>query len=443
MPTPDVVFVAPPRPDLVNPHAQAPLGLLYLAAVIEHINGPQVETVQVVNLAGCQVEAGLARLPQAACYALTGTFLDVPAVNALARGLRARSPRPRILVGGPICLSAAELDLEAIDCLVTGEAEEEIYDLIRDQNSMVGEGEFHGYAGTFTCSPPQDLDAIPMPAWHLWSGPFGGDVFIGGRNYFGGGSITLLTTRGCPNTCAFCAGPALAPRRVRFHSPARVVAEMERAVLDYGVRQFRLSDEFFTCYRPHVQGVCEGIMRSRVLGHGDGLVWRTSVGVKPHDHDLFRTMRAAGCREISIGVESADPAVLDLICRKGGPDDAQACLANARAAGLLTRALMMVGTPGETRETLIHNLRFLRTAPYDAVAVTVFTPIPGSAIAREPQTYKCRILDSHRSICLYGPDGRNQVEPTIELEGFPLDERRAQMRATVAAAEHGGKVGRG
>ena len=156
-------------------------------------------------------------------------------------------------------------------------------------------------------------------------------------------------------------------------------------------------------------------------------------------------MAAAGCREVSIGIESGDPAVLELLCRKGSHEDGLAAIHNAAQAGLRTRALMMIGCPGTTNETLTHDLRFLRRAEFDAVAITVFTPLPGSDVWKHPAKYGCRIRDqvAPHGVCLYGPDGLRQIEPTIEVEGLSVDELRAQMRHTVEVAMDKGALNRG
>lgn len=424
----DVCFVNPPRPELVNPHAQASLGILYLAAECEAAG----LDVAVANCAGLSVDVAAARLPMADVYGLSGTFLDVAVVNALSRLLKVRDPMCRVLVGGPIALSADEL-ADEVDQIVAGEADLEIARLCATADT----------ARLVACEAPADLDALSLPARHLWPGPLGGNVFWGGVNYFGGGSTTLLTSRGCPMSCAFCAGPALAPRTVRYRSPERVVDEMERSAIDFGIRQFRLSDEFFTANRAHLSGVCEGIFRSTVLGHGDGLAWRASVGVKPHDVEMWRLMRAAGCREVSFGVESADPHVLEVLEKRQTPADSLAALENARAAGIRTRALLMVGTPGERPETLSHNLVFLRTAPFDGVAVTVFQPIPGCQIAKDPDRYGCRVLAGASSLCVHGPGGRRDLQPSINCLSMSITDLAGQIAITVAAAEATGRLGKG
>ncbi|MBE3118831.1 MAG: B12-binding domain-containing radical SAM protein [Candidatus Atribacteria bacterium] len=418
-----ILFINPPHPDLINPHAQAPLGILYLAG---SYRGEGVD-VDIMNLAGSRKYA----VPDADIYAITGTFLDVAAVNALARRIRETDRGARVVVGGPISLSRAQLDMTNIDLVVHGEAEE-AFDIIES-----GEG----YA---ECAAPADLDALAFPARDLWHGPLGGNVFINGRNYFGGGSATILTTRGCPMNCAFCAGPALVSRTIRRHSPERVVAEMEQCVTDFGIRQFRFSDEFFTAVADHWRGVTDAIMRSRLLGYGDGVAWRASIGVNPHSLEMYRAMRAAGCREVSLGIESADPDVLALICpAKGDMADRYESLANARQAGLLTRSLLMVGTPGSTAATLTRNLTFIRTAPTDALAVTIFSPIPGCDIAADPEKYHCRIVPhAAQSICVRTPDGAD-LNPRIYCDGLTVTALQEQIAATISAAETTGRLGGG
>ena len=452
-----VCFIAPPRPWLVNPHAQAPIGILYLAAVLEK----EGHRVTIINLAGHRqppIDEPYLPYDQDA-YCLTGTWLDVPEVNALAETIHEHRCRTRVLVGGPIALSPEELS-DDIDTIVQGEAEDKIDWLVggwdKVRNLLPGGA---AVGAPFVCTPPDDLDAIPFPARHLWAGPFGGNVFIGGENYFGGGSTTILSSRGCPYNCAFCASSALAPRKVRFRSSKSVVEEMEQCVVDFGVRQFRFSDENFNANADRVQALCDAIIESAILGAGEGIAWRASIAARPTSFEMFESMRMAGCKEVSIGVESADPAVLKLICpaKLHSPDESLTALANAMLAGLKTRALMMVGTPGENADTARLNIDFMQRvcspvptqftsspALCDALAVTVFTPMPGSDIYHHPERYGCKHRGGDaRSVCLYGPDGQYALEPTIELDDFPLDALRQSMATQVAAAEATGKIGRG
>ena len=425
----DLCLINPPAPWLVHPHAQAPLGLLYLAAAAEHAGGH----VTIRNLAGAGDKPRHWRFPHASVYGVTGTYQHIAIVNALCQEIKTRSRLSRVLVGGPIALSRDELDMDYIDTVILGEAENEIRWLQFKAGPPFLEG------------TPTDVKNVPWPARHLWAGPFGGNVFIEGKNYFGGGSATIITSRGCPFSCAFCASQSLLARKVRRRDPADVVGEMERCIMDYGVRQFRFSDEFLTVGRKHALALSESIRKSKALGHGEGVAWRASIGINPHDRELFKALRAAGCREVSFGVESADPAVLGLLTNKHHVEDVPPALLNAREAGLQTRALMMVGLPGSTHETGRLNNVFLRACAADAIAVTVFTPVPGCDIVMHPERYGCRLIPERiqRSLCMYGPQGRNVIEPTIEVDGLDDEAFARQMRETVNLVEGMHRIGHG
>jgi len=425
----DLCLINPPRPYLVNPHAQAPLGLLYVAAAVERAG----YTVRIANLAG-QKHASLRNVPPTAkVYGITGTHLDLVMVKALASHLKRVDYKCRIVVGGPISMSN-EVHCDDIDAVFQGEADGCAELIMTDSDKR-----------TITCGSPPEPDVIGMPARHLWPGPFGGNVFIGQQNYQGGGSTTIMSSRGCPHSCAFCASAALCNRNVRLYEPASVVAEMEECVTRYGVSQFRFSDEFFTANRDHVHSICTEIRNSPTLGYGHDIAWRASVAVKPHSLDMFRHMADAGCREVAFGVETADPDVLYSITRKGTVDDAYAALATAKKAGLKTRALMMTGLPGETAKTFWHNLKFFADAQFDALALAVFTPFPGCEIARNPKKFNCEILpeQTRQSVCLYARDGTINANPRIRIEGMSDADFHEHIERTITAARSTGRLGKG
>jgi len=432
----DLVLINPAHPYLVHPGAQAPIGLLYLAGAAERAG----LSVKIVDLARRGLDPHAWRLPPGLCYGITGTYLDAPFINSLAREIKEREPDSRVIVGGPVSLSKDKINQNHVDRLVIGEAETHIKELVSYDHLSPGT--------PFFCLTGEcvDVNAIPWPARHLWPGKIGGNVFLHDP-YFEGPSATILSSRGCPWKCAFCASQNMLSRKVRCRDPEDVAAEMEHCVKDFGIRQFRFSDEFLTAHREHIHGLCRAIWASSILGGGQGIAWRASVAVKPNGLEMWQDMRRAGCREVSFGVESADQAVLDMLnCKKGTTEDARIALENASAAGLVTRALLMVGTPGETRHTAAKNIAFLLSGRYDGVAVAIFTPIPGCAVAENPGAFKCRIKPGAletAGLCLYGPAGRNPIEPTIESELIGDAELRHQMELQVDVAEIAGKIGRG
>jgi radical SAM superfamily enzyme YgiQ (UPF0313 family) len=102
-------------------------------------------------------------------------------------------------------------------------------------------------------------------------------------------------------------------------------------------------------------------------------------------------MKESGCEELSFGIESGDQSVLNLMNKGIKIANNIKAIQNAKEAGILTRALMMMGTPGETRETLYANMGFVELVKPDMVSLKMFVPYPGTDIYHNPKKYNCRI----------------------------------------------------
>ena len=412
----DLCLINPPSPGLVHPNAQAPLGLLYVAAAARAAG----YRVCIHDAAACvDVLGAMMGMPRAPVYGITGYHTQVDVVNALACELKAAWPNCRVVVGGPVCLSADELDDEAIDALFCGPGETALPALMGGSQAVID------------APPIEDLDVLPFPARDLWPGSLGGPTFMRGKVYFPGGSTGILASRGCPNACAFCANPKLTGCKRKVRNPALVVAEMELVVKTYGIREFTFWDEYFNADAAHVMALCEAIGASRILGSGATVAFRATVAAKPSIPRMWRAMWRAGCREVSIGIESGDDDVLRAMHKRATVADNTRAVREAKAAGLNVRALMMVGTPGQTPKTLQRDIAWVcENREYlDLVAATVFVPMPGSAICEHPERFGCTLRDlEDKSIASYRPDGLVRAEPHIDIEGMDRDTLRRHMQ---------------
>ena len=147
----------------------------------------------------------------------------------------------------------------------------------------------------------------------------------------------------------------------------------------------------------------------------------------PGDLEMFQTMYAGGCREVSFGIESGDQNVLDFLQKGIKVEDSIEAIINAKNAGMIVRILFMIGTPGETKETVDKNIQFLNKVDnyYDTMALTTFVPIPGSQIANTPEKFNCRIIDNNidnYNFYLWNPEGINDWKSLIELDGMSQKE---------------------
>jgi len=425
---PSVCLVNPQHPYLKNPDAQAPLGLLYIAANAL-ANGYDT---QFANLSAVH-DIKEAVIPDSQLYGITGTALDLIRVHDLAFELKRREPKAKVVLGGPITLSDKLIDRRNIDTLVYGEGEKVFVQLLRDW-PLVHQ--------SYVAARIEDLDHLPFPARDLLGGHLGGDVFAAHKRFFGEQSTVISTSRGCPCICTFCASPKIWGRHVAYRSAASVKAEMEQVIKDFGVRQFRFSDDNLTCDQRKLAELCRFLEGAKVA-------WRASIRVLPNPVEMFRMMKRAGCAEVCFGIESGDPDVLRAIKKGASVKDNRAAIVNAHEAGLIVRLLCMTGTPGESKHTVARNIDFFESVRgyYDTIALTNFTPLPGCAVAENPQAHACKECEpwdlASFNVCMFGPGGRNDWHNFVVPYGMTAEELTVSKRRMVDYVISTGKANAG
>jgi anaerobic magnesium-protoporphyrin IX monomethyl ester cyclase len=410
-----VCLVNPPHPYLKQPTAQAPLGLLYVAASLR----TRGVDIVVLDLSDRYWEDEI-EYPQADLYGITGTVLDRKPCIETAKRIKQKYTQAKVIVGGPISLTPDQITDPAIDSLVIGEGEYVIHKVIED---------FPHVQATYKADRITDLDALPFPARDMILHK-GGNVFAYNKNYKEGGSTVIITSRGCPYSCSFCASPGIWERKVTIRSIDNVLCEIDEIVNKHKIYQLRFSDDTLTLDTKRLRQLCTGVKKY-------GIVWRASIRTKPNSVEMFKQMYEAGCREVSFGVESADPNVLRVLQKGNTVEDNYNGIVNAKKAGMVVRILFMIGTPGESISTVDQNIDFLKSINnyYDTIALTNFIPIPGSAIAKRPVDFDCTITDTNidnYNFYMWTPSGLNEWTSFIALRNldkkeFERNKRRMQQ----------------
>lgn len=405
----DAVMIYLPKPFLKQPLAQAPLGLMYVAAALE--NGGY--TVQLENYANYSQDAAIESLPQADMYGITATSLEIPQANRFSRRIKDKFPKANIILGGPGAYSGDEfIDRDIIDSTCVGEGEEIICTIMED----IKRGSFQS---RYDPSPVRDIDSIAYPARHLLKDSQGGNIFAYDHNYVGEGSTVIISSRGCPYNCAFCSSPLLTRiNTMRFRAAESIADEIQHVIDTYNIRQFRFSDDMFTANKKRVLGICDAI-------GGKDIVWRISCRVNPLSIDILQAMWNAGCRELSFGIESFDDRVLEGLNKQATANDNVKALEMAAKVGFKTRMLFMIRTPFQTKETIRINKEYIRSVPFTIMACTAFIPIPGCDIWYNPDKYNIEILDrdlDKYNFYMFGPGGRRPLDPIIKIKDRSLEE---------------------
>jgi radical SAM superfamily enzyme YgiQ (UPF0313 family) len=320
---------------------------------------------------------------------MVGISCYTPTVIAAHRiaGLVKRSMRGVPVVTGGPHLSALPREtfdeFEHFDIGVIGEGDDAIIEIADRLSTDAGPGDVDGIifreGGALRVTPKRgpvkDLDRLPFPARHLLNLPlYKGQSHRGfSRSFL---RITeIITSRGCPNRCIFCASDVAVGRGVRFRSAANVRAEIAECVEKFGFSHFAVMDDTFTLKEDRLYEICGEFARR-------GLTWNCYGRVWPLSRKMLVTLARSGCSGITFGVESGSPRVLELIKKNITVEQVEEAFRYAKEAGIrLVEADVIIGShPSETIEDIGMTKRLLAKISPDVVMVSIIVPYPGTEL---------------------------------------------------------------
>ena len=372
-----------------------PLGLGYLAAVMEN-TGHHAAIFDLgldpeVSL-GQEVERVLLFRPDLiAVTAMTNNYYSVQEVLAL---LRARIDCP-VVIGGPHATLFPERVAASpdIDYVAYGEGEETLSQLVEalEAHEMHPNADVlrqirglcFGYGDEIIRNPPRplvkDLDALPMPARHL----FELDRY---PLYASNGErmVTVLSSRGCPYNCSYCF-KGIVGRTYRQRSPEKVIAELRYLIDTFGYRYFYFIDDLFTLNRKRLKA-----LTTQIIEQGLDIRWQCLARVDLVSRQGLDRMYQAGCREIHFGIESGNPEILASLGKRITMEQVRRAVGWAAEVGIAAKGYFMLGLPGDTEETMRQTIAFACELPLDQAMFSLTTPFPGTRlwdelVARRPE----------------------------------------------------------
>lgn len=191
----------------------------------------------------------------------------------------------------------------------------------------------------------------------------------------------FFSSRGCPYACTFCDSRTTWSRRVRQHSPERIVDEMIAVKEKYGSAFFAFYDDIFVLDPKHTLAFCEELRR-RGLADLPKTEFRWWCEVHPQcvSEKVIEEMKAANCVAVAIGGESGNQRTLTQIQKASSENHIREAARVIRQAGLSLSIFFMIGFPWETEEDIRETLAFMEELEPDNPTVSVLTPLPGTAI---------------------------------------------------------------
>jgi len=388
-----ITLITPPSVFLMDERVFPSLGILKVAGSLERAGW----SVAHLDLCGYsnygKVVAEYAENVGDHVYGITATTPQLPAAVEIAAAIRSADRFSHIILGGPhvtLVYAAKRVEqkqgrvgrahraaerLESIfSTLVAGDGENAIFEAAKFGAPKVVHADGfkdEGQRNSLFLTPQQLNDSV-IPARHL--------VDLDSYNYVieGVKATSIVAQLGCPFECGFCAGrnsPSF--RNIRTRGADAVIEEMVHMHRVHGIRGFMFSDDEQNLVNKEFLEFLEKITKTQ---RDLGTTWKLRGFLKSQlfNEDQAKAMYEAGYRKILIGFESGSPRILSNIKKRATREDNTRCVEIARKYGLEVKALMSVGHPGESEQTINETRRWLLDMNPPDFDVTIITPYPGS-----------------------------------------------------------------
>lgn len=392
-----ILLINPPIREWARPNV-FPLGLGYIAAVLQDI-GHKVEVIDInaYRWNPEQVEEKIKNID----FDVVGIGAIVTVykyVKWLIAILKNYHPAKEIIIGGSVGTSIPRIILEKTeaDIVCIGEGEDtivEVVDVLQAKKNLDGiEGIwFKGKNDKIYRNPPrspiEDLNRVPFPSWDL----FPMDIYLknpvgapnknkwinGGIDDSAGLSINISATRGCPYKCIYCYHDFMG-QGYRYRPSENIVEEIKVLSERYGVGYIHFIDDEFVLNKDFCYDFCKA-MKSEF---GRKITWGCSGRVNLMTEDLIATMKDAGCVLIGYGIESGSQKMLDVMKKGVTVQQAKQAIRWTQKHLGWADASFIIGTPGETRETLRETVDFCKDLNLAPEVIFFMTPYPGSELYR-------------------------------------------------------------
>lgn len=278
-------------------------------------------------------------------------------------------PNAFIVVGGHhiSALKEQAINYLGADCGVVGEGEAILPIIIN--NLCNGE-----HISKIINAEPIDVNDIPVPDRDI----------LKPQNYFktmqsatipmrGKYPATIMSSRGCPYTCTFCATQGMSGHKFRPRSVDNIIAEIEMLQVKYGVDEILFSDDNLTFDYNRAMSLFNAMIPL-------GIYWKAPNGIRADrvDYEMAKAMKVSGCYMVGIGVESGNSDVLKRISKHLDLNVVKEAVTIFNSVGIKTSGFFIVGLPNETKAEINDSLKYALSVRFSRIQVGNFIPYPGS-----------------------------------------------------------------
>lgn len=285
-----------------------------------------------------------------------------------------------VIVAGSDATDRKDLYLKnGADYVIVGESEVTLHELISNllSDGAQAVGEIPGLAfagdGNIVSSPPRgylkNLDAVPLPDWDLVDMDSYRDSWNKAHGYF---SLNMVTTRGCPFRCNWCAKPVYGDR-YNSRSPENVVEELLLLKTRYEPDHIWFADDIFGLKPGWVESFGELVEQA-----GAAIPFKMQGRVDLLHEDAVIGLKKAGCKTVWVGAESGSQKILDAMDKGTTVGQIYDTAARLKRYGIEVCFFLQFGYPGETEEDIDKTLKMVRDCEPDDIGISVSYPLPGT-----------------------------------------------------------------
>lgn len=341
---------------LLDYKAQFSLGILYLSSQLKKM--------------GCEVEIfdsnanDISSIPFSDVYAFSVVYNTYKSSVDLANKIKSKYPDCKCIIGGVHVTTDHENINGIFDSIFIGQSELTIQQYARDLENGCDQRNYEQTGLLDLDSFDADRSLLPLDYIKTSS------IFTH-ASFDDGGSTSIMFSRGCPFKCSFCSSPVLYKRKMAFRSVDKIVEEIKEIIETYGIRQFRIQDDTFTCRIKFVKELTEKLKPLDIF-------YRCSTRVNVVTEEIIKDLYDSGCREIGLGIEVADNDCLKALNKQITIEQAEKAINIIRKFPIKIRCFFMMGLPCDSEDTMRKNIEFIERVKADNVIVGNFIPFPGN-----------------------------------------------------------------
>ncbi len=303
---------------------------------------------------------------------------DVPVVKDYVQTIKNISNAKIILGGAHVSGVKGDIfeDFPEINFAFHGEAEKSLKMLLNGDELNTIPGLIWNDRKVNVNDPyfEHNLDNLGWPTWDLID-PRTYPTAPQGAVYRGFPIAPILTSRGCPFLCTYCAGHVVTGRKIRKRSIKDVVDEIEYLQKKYGVKEIHIIDDTFTQEKLRVMNFCNEVKKRDLKFY---MTFPNGVRLDTLDEEMLLALKNCGCYSITLGIESGSQKILDDMKKRLQIRTIREKIKLINKFGIDIMAFFIVGYPTETKQSILRTISFAKSLDIKRAHFSTFLPLPGT-----------------------------------------------------------------